>query len=88
MLEAMGNLMVKTTPLCQSRPTVEGIILRCLFLVTGFNRLNQFNFITYISTWQAFIDQQIISLIVCYNKSNLEGSIKYWLMGGQRKWPQ
>ena len=73
-LEGMGNLKVKTTPLRQSRPAVEGSISRCLFLVTGFNRLNQFNFITYVSTWQAFIDQPVFSLIVCYNKRNLEGS--------------
>ena len=71
----MGNLKVKTTPLRQSRPAVEGSISCCLFLVTGFNRLNQFNFITYVSTWQAFIDQPVFSLIVCYNKRNLEGSL-------------
>ena len=74
-LEAMGNLMLKTTPLRQSRPAVEGSISRCLFFVTGFNHLNHFTFITYISTWQVFIDQPVISLIVCYNKRNLEGSI-------------
>ncbi|KDO40725.1 hypothetical protein CISIN_1g041221mg [Citrus sinensis] len=66
----MGNLKVKTTSLRQSRPAVERSISRCLFLVTGFNRLNQFNFITYVFTWQAFIDQPIFSLIVCSNKQS------------------